>query len=174
MGKISSKQRNEKNLERLKNMPYNEYLQTNHYLRLARNVKKRDNNTCQICEIEKVKGDSILLNAHHKTYENRGDYDKEINDMITLCSACHIIEHGFTALSQFIECSRCEQEYRILNLTPMNSGVLKEEHFQKDYFENGCMMYKCPFCEHVMAFKIDIYNIQRLFKINNVKTFRRL
>lgn len=170
MVKISSKQRNEKDYQKLKDMPYKEYLQTNHYLRLARNVKKRDNNTCQICGISKLDNELISLNAHHNSYENKGNYDKEFNDMITLCSACHIIEHEFTSIDGYSECYSCKKEYRLLNLIPVDKQILKECDFKEGEYRKSCITYECPYCKKKTWCSIDVYNIQKMFDINRVRT----
>lgn len=164
--------KNEKDKFKLNAMRYSDYLKTNHYLKLSREVKKRDDYTCQICSISKKDNPNILLNSHHNSYENKGDYYKELNDMITLCNACHVIEHKLTSTTQYTSCWKCGKEFRLLNLIVENTDILEEKNFKEGDFTENCITYRCPFCEVKMWGKIDVYNIQKLFKINNAKYHR--
>lgn len=69
-------------------MPYEEYLQTEHWLKMADDAKKRACHRCQLCNSEGQ------LHAHHRTYERRG-YEKP-SDLIVLCSSCHAKFHDIT------------------------------------------------------------------------------
>lgn len=171
-GNTESANKKEKDKFKLNAMRYSDYLKTNHYLKLARAVKKRDNYTCQICGISKSDNQNILLNAHHTSYDNRGDYEAELNDMVTLCNACHVIEHQLTSTTQYSSCWKCGREFRLLNLIVDNTEILKENNFKEGEFVENCITYKCPFCNTKMWGKIDVYNLQKLFKINNTKYCR--
>lgn len=73
--------------ERLKRLPYKEFLNS-YYWKIVRNylVYKRGYK-CELCAI---KGD---FNVHHKTYENRGEEHKHLEDLILLCRICHAKFH---------------------------------------------------------------------------------
>ncbi len=43
---------------------------------------------CQVCNSPHD------LNAHHRTYENRGNELKHLDDLVCLCRRCHEIFHG--------------------------------------------------------------------------------
>jgi len=68
-------------LKKLKDMPYKEYLRTNHWLDVRRRALNRANNKCQLCYNENK------LQVHHKTYERRGH--EHNSDVIVLCEKCH-------------------------------------------------------------------------------------
>ena len=74
------------NLHYLKTCPYKEYLKTNHWKGVVREIRKRDNYTCRLCANS---GD----NVHHNTYEHRGEELRYKKDLITLCNDCHILFH---------------------------------------------------------------------------------
>jgi len=88
----SEKQRKEydisyqSNLNKLKSLPYSEYLQTSHWIEIRNKHLKRSNYKCQICN------KNNKLNVHHRTYERRGEED--YNDLITLCEDCHNLFHN--------------------------------------------------------------------------------
>lgn len=60
---------------------YQEYLQTEHWLRLAEETKRLAGYRCQVCN------SPLDLCAHHRTYEHRGDELQ--SDLICLCRDCH-------------------------------------------------------------------------------------
>lgn len=72
-------------LNTLKYMPYEEYLQTEHWLHFRNEALKWSQNKCQLCE------KTHNLNVHHKTYKNRGR--ETFNDIIVLCKDCHAKIH---------------------------------------------------------------------------------
>jgi 5-methylcytosine-specific restriction endonuclease McrA len=73
-------------LNKLKALPYPEYLQTPHWLKLRDEHLKRSKYRCQICN------KNGKLNVHHRTYERRGEED--VKDLVTLCEDCHTIFHN--------------------------------------------------------------------------------
>jgi 5-methylcytosine-specific restriction endonuclease McrA len=73
-------------LNKLKVLPYHEYLQTPHWIKLRDEHLKRSKYRCQICN------KSGKLNVHHRTYERKGEED--YNDLVTLCEDCHILFHN--------------------------------------------------------------------------------
>ncbi len=68
--------------DRLKKMPYNDYLKTDHWQKIRRKALKNARGACQLCNNK----DSIL-NVHHRTYERRGE--ELLSDVIVLCQVCH-------------------------------------------------------------------------------------
>jgi len=71
--------------ERLRCMPYKQYLQTEHWKQMRAKMLRKAKNRCQLCNSES------LLNVHHRTYERRGCEWKV--DLIVLCSYCHAKFH---------------------------------------------------------------------------------
>ena len=71
----------------LKSMPYDEYLETEHWKHFRNEALKWAGHKCQLCNKE----DTTLV-IHHKTYENRGR--ETFNDVIVLCEDCHKLVHG--------------------------------------------------------------------------------
>ena len=68
--------------EELRTMPYHEYLQTYEWKTTAKSAYRRAGYKCQLCGAKNVR-----LNAHHNTYENRGNERSE--DIMVLCEECH-------------------------------------------------------------------------------------
>lgn len=76
---------------------YKEEYQTSDYWRRLRKARfEKDGYRCIKC------GSAMYLCAHHTTYDNMGDFDKELDDLITLCATCHtkIHEADFNAWRQ--------------------------------------------------------------------------
>lgn len=71
--------------QRLRAMPYAEYLLTDHWQEQRQAALERANHRCQVCNA------TITLNVHHRTYERRGDELPE--DLIVLCQGCHQLFH---------------------------------------------------------------------------------
>jgi hypothetical protein len=71
-------------IKQLIEMPYSQYLQTEHWQRVRKSALKKAHYKCQLCH------GGGTLNVHHKTYEYRGQehrvYD---NGLIVLCKTCH-------------------------------------------------------------------------------------
>jgi len=63
------------------NMPYQEYLKTDHWIRVSILAKENADNKCQLCN------SNGHLHTHHRTYKNLGH--EKLNDVIVLCQACH-------------------------------------------------------------------------------------
>lgn len=74
-------------IEKLKSMPYSEYLQSDHWKGLRIKALKKSNFRCQLCNTK-----TKVLNVHHNTYERRGE--EELSDLIVLCEDCHKRHHG--------------------------------------------------------------------------------
>lgn len=73
-------------IQRLKTIPYSEYLKSEHWQNLRRRMLKRASFRCQLCNTQG------RLNVHHRTYERRGC--EEYSDLIVLCENCHGKFHG--------------------------------------------------------------------------------
>ena len=69
-------------------MSYNDYLNTDYWKAVAGAVKARANWKCQVCN------SPLDLNAHHRTYDHRGDELNHLSDLICLCRRCHAVFHG--------------------------------------------------------------------------------
>jgi len=83
----------EEESERLKKLPYPDFLKTDYWHIVANHVKQRDGFRCTKCgKLPKFRD---FLNVHHLTYENRGyEYRTHKTDLITLCRLCHQTLHG--------------------------------------------------------------------------------
>jgi len=86
---INCKQKQEL-IQQLKSMPYDEYLQTEHWKAKSYEIKREAGFKCQKC------GSNKKLAAHHLTYEHRGD--ERIGDLMCLCDECHKKEHKINEL----------------------------------------------------------------------------
>ena len=73
-------------LRQLKEMPYRQYLETDHWQEVRKGAHRRAGYRCQMC------GEShITLDVHHNTYDNRGE--ERNRDVIVLCRDCHSKHH---------------------------------------------------------------------------------
>lgn len=80
---IKEKQKIEQDnaIQKLKDIPYKEYLLTEHWKTIRKRKLRKANYKCELCN------STEKLNVHHKTYENRGCEKDE--DLIVLCEDCH-------------------------------------------------------------------------------------
>lgn len=78
-------------LEQLRKLPYETYLETPHWRKLAARVKARANGRCEHCS------ELSRLDAHHKTYERLGQ--ELMEDLEALCRSCHAQRHGRNELT---------------------------------------------------------------------------
>lgn len=63
---------------------------TNEYKDFIKTVLKRDNYTCQKCNIKNGNGKTINLHVHHiKSYAENPELRFDINNGITFCDECH-------------------------------------------------------------------------------------
>ena len=74
-------------LDKLRKMPYEYYLLTEHWRHFATEALKWANHSCQLCQNKER-----ILHVHHKTYDNKGR--ETFNDVIVLCDNCHQMVHG--------------------------------------------------------------------------------
>ena len=70
-----------KYLNHLKSIPYEDYLNTNHWKALRKRKLGQSRYKCQIC----ASTDKLVV--HHNTYENRGCENDA--DLVVLCDVCH-------------------------------------------------------------------------------------
>jgi len=68
-------------------MPYEEYLQTEHWLHFKAEALKSSLHKCRVCNV-----DDVILHVHHNNYSNRGR--ETFNDVIVLCGDCHSKFHN--------------------------------------------------------------------------------
>jgi 5-methylcytosine-specific restriction endonuclease McrA len=73
-------------VNRLRALPYNEYLQSEHWQRKRAEALERADRACQLCASTK------RLQVHHRSYENLGAEDDA--DLTVLCADCHAGFHG--------------------------------------------------------------------------------
>jgi 5-methylcytosine-specific restriction endonuclease McrA len=78
--------------ERLRTMPYREYLRTPEWHERASKTYVRFGGRCAFCN---APGD---LEAHHRTYERRGH--EEPGDLTALCPSCHSLFHEWRDLAR--------------------------------------------------------------------------
>jgi 5-methylcytosine-specific restriction endonuclease McrA len=78
-------------IRQLASLPYDEYLNTDHWRRVSRKKLNQVGNRCQRC------GKHKNLNVHHLTYRTRG-HEKMV-DLMVLCGECHEAFHRSHRLS---------------------------------------------------------------------------
>ena len=62
---------------------YLEFLKSDYWKEVRELILKRDDRKCIHCSGTKI------LQVHHKTYKNHGEEHLHLDDLITLCRACH-------------------------------------------------------------------------------------
>lgn len=75
-------------IRKLRRMPYNHYLNSQHWSLIISAAMKRDHNRCADCGAEY---DEKPLEVHHVTYARRGRED--LDELLTLCRECHEERH---------------------------------------------------------------------------------
>jgi 5-methylcytosine-specific restriction endonuclease McrA len=83
--KLNKNDIKEENLNKLKHIPYTEYLKTEHWKGVRKKALYKAHYKCEVCNSTEE------LNVHHKTYEHRGEEPPE--DLIVLCHHCHAKFH---------------------------------------------------------------------------------
>ena len=73
---------------RLASLPYDLYLETDHWKQLREKAIAHYGETCVLCDRQPVQ-------VHHRTYVRRGF--ERLTDLIVLCDDCHSRYHGKTA-----------------------------------------------------------------------------
>jgi hypothetical protein len=75
--------------ERLRVMPYRNFLRTTYWGIVRAQTIKRAGFACQLCN------QASRLEVHHRTYEHHGqEHDWYSNDLIVLCNPCHAKFHN--------------------------------------------------------------------------------
>ena len=65
------------------------------YLDWRNKIFQRDNYTCQECGIKSGNGVKIYLNVHHKkSFSEYPDLRFNLDNGVTLCKNCHLLEHS--------------------------------------------------------------------------------
>jgi len=75
-----------KETERLKKLPYSEYLETPHWKKVRGQALRRFDYTCQVCNSK-----NTTLHVHHRNYDCRGE--ENWKDLLVLCDKCHELFH---------------------------------------------------------------------------------
>lgn len=70
-----------KDIQRKKAMPYDQYLETEHWQQVRKDALRAAEYRCQLCNA------AGPLHVHHRTYERRGEESPA--DVIALCAECH-------------------------------------------------------------------------------------
>ena len=73
---------------KLKSLPYQDYLKTEHWKILRRRLIKKSRGVCAICGVKCKR----IMQLHHKTYVRLGE--ERPSDMMVLCPNCHRKVHG--------------------------------------------------------------------------------
>ncbi|MDQ0496788.1 HNH endonuclease signature motif containing protein [Paenibacillus brasilensis] len=76
-------------INKLRLMPYQLYLQTEHWKHFREEAIKFYQSKCQLCG--NIERQSYNLHLHHNNYSNRGR--ETFNDVILLCASCHRSYH---------------------------------------------------------------------------------
>ena len=74
-------------VQQLRAMPYQAYLQTEHWQSVRATALRRAKFRCQLCNA------SGSLHVHHRSYEHRGEEQHYMHDVIVLCRRCHEKHH---------------------------------------------------------------------------------
>lgn len=69
----------------LRSLPYDIYLQTEHWANKRTEAIRSAGGKCQLCNSTK------RINVHHRTYDHRGD--EPMSDLTVLCRECHAKFH---------------------------------------------------------------------------------
>jgi hypothetical protein len=77
-------------INRLRSLPYAEYLKTDHWQSTRKVALRRANFSCQLCN------KNVSLDVHHRTYKNLGH--EESSDLTVLCRDCHSKHHNKIAV----------------------------------------------------------------------------
>lgn len=72
-------------VQRLRALPYTQYLRTTHWHTVRREAIQRAEGRCQLCD------STELLQVHHRTYARVGT--ERPTDVIVLCDSCHKRHH---------------------------------------------------------------------------------
>lgn len=134
--------------ERLKQLPYRDFLQTTYWWGVSQMAKRRAKMRCQLCN------GGGTLNAHHRNYEIRGEEWKNPVEITVLCAHCHTYFHGKTKVVPTIS-----------NAPVLNEKTITKE-FKKDSHECFSKMVEVdcnalmPIGDPIMLTKETIDNLR--------------
>jgi len=75
-----------KSIHNLRTMPYQEYLQSDHWAAKRKEALDFYGHRCVVCHT------TAQLQVHHRTYAHKGL--ENMNDLVVLCSECHKLYHN--------------------------------------------------------------------------------
>lgn len=78
----------QEDLQKLKTIPYQEYLETDHWKYIRKLALRRAQYKCSLCGKDKIQ-----LHVHHNSYEHRGEEQNHLENIIVICSECHAKFH---------------------------------------------------------------------------------
>lgn len=95
-------------------IPYEEYLQTDHWLHFKAEALKASAYRCKMCNTP-----DDTLHVHHNNYSNRGR--ETFNDVIVLCGECHAKFHNKESENRCRQSVRpveetCKEQNHVMNL----------------------------------------------------------
>lgn len=76
---------NPEEVQRLKKLPYRDYLASDHWQRIRAYALDHAKRRCQVCN------SGGKVDVHHRSYEHRGE--ERFSDVIILCRDCHDLFH---------------------------------------------------------------------------------
>jgi thymidine kinase len=80
---------------------YKTYLESRHWEEFSSKIRQK-RGKCEKCGMDNytsLRKQKQRLNVHYKTYERIGKEKPE--DVLLLCNACHMAEHGLDGLAEF-------------------------------------------------------------------------
>lgn len=87
VGSNSTPEQKQQAFQRIKAMPYPEFLDTIYWKTVRDFVVERHGGNCQSCLSARA------VNVHHRTYENHGREHLHLGDLMPVCRTCHEILH---------------------------------------------------------------------------------
>ena len=98
---------------------YKKYIHRKQFRNLREQCLIRDNYQCQFCgrTAEELKEKGKYLQCHHRSYQHLGQGgEDELNDVITVCDACHRGAHQILANKGRFKDKRCILQYLNIDL----------------------------------------------------------
>lgn len=99
------------------------YCHTTYWKKLSKRVKDEAGNRCRICN------GGGTLNVHHRSYANKGNYERELTDLVCLCSDCHALFHRKTRHNKRSKQRKTSRKVKILT-TPERLAFLRKEYLK--------------------------------------------
>ena len=129
--RVKAQRRREEWLSQHPRLKYYDYLHSEEWQAKRLQALVRDNFRCQLC------GSGTNVQVHHINYENLHT-DAELDDLVTLCKACHEKVHS-TDLQAKFEKQTSDMHTLAVSLLQEN---MRAEAWQK--FENACEQHTPP------------------------------